>query len=304
MRKKVFLSMLILVVTISLFVISSLAYFTDLFLGNFNGEMGFVDVDVIAYFDDGVNDPYLAQEVVTGTFNKSTGISLTFTNSTGTIYSASMDTSGFTVGDTVRVTGTANNNGRYTIDSIPNSTSIVVSETLTDETVTANIEGIYTKTGVYYVDIVSDGNTYYFGDFRMYINVYSNVDTYIRVIIYEQLTLTYTDYQGQVTELSILFDGYMPFDYNFDPNPLDTENEYWDDNRESDYYIYYKTAVQRQDEFTPTEIPLISTFDPENFSTYTAGYSLQIAFSVEAVQSVGGPENVWNLTNPPWGGDW
>jgi len=306
MRKKVILSLVILVFTISLFAISTYAYFTDLFGGSFTGEMGFVDVDVVAYFDDGVNPIYYAQEVVTGTFNELTSTNITFTNSTSTIASPSMDTSGFTVGDTVRVSGSTNNNGRYTISSIPNSTSIVVEEALTDEAAgaTTTVEGILTKSGVYYIDIVSDGNTYYFGDFRMYLNVYSNVDTYIRVKIYEQLTLTYTDYQGQVTELSILFDGYMPFDYDFDPDPLDTNNAFWDDNRLDDNYIYYKSTAQRIDSSNPTQIPLISTFDEELFSTYNAGYSLQIAFSVEAVQSDGGPENVWELATPPWGGSW
>ena len=56
---------------------------------------------------------------------------------------------------------------------------------------------------------------------------------------------------------------------------------------------------------TPTEIPLIENyFSGQNYSTYPVGYSLQIAFSIEAVQSVQGPQNVWGLATKPWGGDW
>ena len=51
----------------------------------------------------------------------------------------------------------------------------------------------------------------------------------------------------------------------------------------------------------PTSIALISSyFASETFGEYPPGYSLQIAFSIEAVQSDGGPLNVWGLQNPPW----
>ncbi|MFA5007169.1 MAG: hypothetical protein WC509_06855 [Candidatus Izemoplasmatales bacterium] len=154
--------------------------------------------------------------------------------------------------------------------------------------------GVY-KPGVYLIDITSNTADNFFENFRLYFEVASNVDTYIRVKLYEQLTLTYVNYEGDITELSILSQGYMPFDY---------ETTNWYDNRLVDNYQYYRLAVQRVDETTPYEIGLITAYELANFAVYSPGYSLQIAFSVEAVQAEGGPENVWGLSVPPWGGSW
>jgi len=297
-RKKVILSFMILLFSISLFVFVTYAYFTDLMTDTFSGEMGFVDVDLNAYFDDGSGGQIEALEVVINSINEATGTDVTFTSSTKTISSTSIDLSVYQDGDKIRIQGSSSNDGYYIVSGTPTGNSLVVEEDLTDESSGASvtIDSIVTKPGVYYINVVSDGNEYFFEDFRLYINVSSNVDTYLRVKIYEQLTLTYTDYFGQVTELTILFDGYMPFNY-------DTTN--WYDNRTYDNYIYCKSAVQRVNETTPLEVGLISSyFSGENFNTYSPGYSLQIGFSVEAVQSDGGPENVWGLSTPPWGGSW
>ena len=152
------------------------------------------------------------------------------------------------------------------------------------------------KTGVYLINIVSSASSNYFEDFRLSVNVLSNVDTYLRVKIYEQLTLTYTNFEGIVTELSILHDEYMPFNY-------DTTN--WYDNREIDNYIYYKFPVKRIDASNALVVGIISSyFSGQSFSNYPPGYSLQIAFSIEAIQAISGPENVWKLATPPWGGTW
>ena len=94
--------------------------------------------------------------------------------------------------------------------------------------------------------------------------------------------------------MSILFDGYMPFKYN-------ATN--WYDNRTNDNYMYYKIPVERINETTPTELPLISEyFSTQDYETSSPGYSLQIAFSIEAVQIDGGPEEVWDKTTKPWDG--
>lgn len=222
LKKRFILSLAMLILSLSIFAFSTYAWFTYFRTDSFFGTIGFVDVELNAYFDDGLGGSTSASEV----------------------------------------------------ELLP---------------------GVF-KDGVYEVNIVSGASTNYFEDFRISIDVLSNVDTYVRVKIYEQLTLTYTNFEGIVTELSILNQDYMPFNYNF----VD-----FYDNREIDNYIYFKLPVQRIDASTPEVLGLIeSYFSGQNFSNYAPGYSLQIAFSVEAVQAEGGPENVWGLATPPWGGTW
>jgi hypothetical protein len=63
--------------------------------------------------------------------------------------------------------------------------------------------------------------------------------------------------------------------------------------------------VKRIDETTPQVIPLVdSYYVGQSFDTRSPGYSLQMAFAIEAVQAEGGPENVWDQSTPPWGGSW
>lgn len=153
-----------------------------------------------------------------------------------------------------------------------------------------------TKPGVYYVNITSNNSDYFVEDLRINIDVNSSVDTYFRITIFEQLTFIYTDIYGTTNELSVLYEETLELNYNF----ID-----WYDNRTFDNYLYYKNPVKRVNETTPTTIYLVdSYFANENFETKGPGYSLQLAFSIEAVQSVGGPENVWGLDTPPWGGLW
>jgi len=151
-----------------------------------------------------------------------------------------------------------------------------------------------TKPGVYLVNITENTSVIAFEDFRVKIKVKSSVSTYVRVRIIEQLTMIYTDHLGVQTELSIVNSTYMPFSF---------ETENWYDRRSSDGYLYYMLPVTRQSESVPTVIDLIAD-PPVDFSTYPPGYSLQIAFSIEAVQAEGGPENVWNLATAPWGSPW
>lgn len=374
MRKKVSFSLILLVMSLSLFVFASYAYFLGRFENNFSSEMGVVDVDLDAYFevvtnssnlvtgsdisfsgntisststdlsgfsngnklrvvDSRYNDGYYtvsgssttssitvvetlttesalaivaidsvtttnieALEVVIQSTNEQTGTDLSFTGST--ITSSTTDLSVYSDGETIRIDGSTDNDSHYTVSGTPSSNSLTVSETFTTESAGASItiDEVITKPGVYYINIVSEGNEFYFEDFRLLIDVYSTVDTYFRVKIYEQLSLSYTDYNNEENELSVLFDGYMPFNYS-------TTN--WYNNRTLDNYLYYQIAEQRVDESTPTSVSLIASyFADQDFSTYPVGYSLQIAFSIEAVQIYGGPEQVWGLATPPWGGSW
>lgn len=221
-NKRFVLSVAMLFLSLSLFVFSVYAWFTLLEEQTYQANVGFVQVDLDAYFDDGLG-------------------------------------------------------GRNEAIEVP------LSETVS-------------KSGVYLINIVSSSSTNYFEDFRLHVHVSSNVDTYFRIRIYEQLTLTYTNFEGIVTELSILMVDYMDFNY---------ESTNWYDNRIVDDYIYYSAPVQRVDALTYLDISLIDSYYlSQNFSNYPPGYSLQIAFSIEAVQANQGPENVWGLATPPWGGTW
>ncbi len=292
MRKKVFGSFLLLVFSLALFIFSTYAYFTDLFTDTITGEIGFVDVDLEAYFVDPTLGVVEATEIVVDSTNVATSSLISFSGTTISS-SGSTDLSVYSSGDKIRIDGSVSNDGIYTVTGTTTTSALDVEETLATESTGASVttDLVVTKPGVYFINIISNEGENFFENFRIKVLVNSNVDTYFRVKIYEQLTLIYTDYQGQVTELSILFDGQMPFDY-------DLTN--WHDNRTLDNYMYYKTAVQRDGVGDPFEIGLIAGYTLDDFIVYSPGYSLQIAFSIEAVQSNGGPENVWGLAKPPW----
>ncbi|MBU1145066.1 MAG: hypothetical protein KJ971_04330 [Firmicutes bacterium] len=217
LKKRFLISLAMLIFSLSLFVFASFAWFTQMYEDSLGVEVGFVDVNIDAYFINGV-DRVEAVEVLIGT-------------------------------------------STY-------------------------------KPGVYSINIISNSSSNYFENFRLDIEVLSNVDTYLRVKIYEQLTLTYTNFEGIVTELSILNEEYMPFTF--------ATTDWYYLNRSIDNYIYYTSPVQRTSEVVPLTFELISEYTGSTFSNYSPGYSLQIAFSIEAVQALGGPENVWGLATPPW----
>ncbi len=229
--------------------------------------------------------------------------------------------------------------------------------------------GVY-KPGVYLVNIDNETADDFIENLRVDVLIQSNVPTYFRVKISKQLTLTYTDYLGNVTELSVymnddimreltLFydtnwyiDSYETafyYDINNDirdssgtiiyefvstgvytdaatqtedfyiksggnledadvdgnlvirgSNILDSQDEAIAYENRYFNYMYYQSSVD-----TLTTIPLVIAFPQTvNFGSYPDGYSLQIGITVEAVQALGGPENVWNLATPPWGGSW
>ncbi|MDY0024102.1 MAG: hypothetical protein RBR66_04135 [Candidatus Izemoplasmatales bacterium] len=223
-----------------------------------------------------------------------------------------------------------------------------------------------TKPGVYYVNIDSETSPDFIENLRVDVLVYSNIPTYFRIKYTKQLTLSYTDYLGNVTELSVYINDEIDEEFMlyYDTNwyvDTNTEAFYFDSltndirnssgtivytfvstgiytdgtssynlmgsgdledssgniiilseklfetqNEAIGYemrhydYIYYQNQVD-----TLTTIPFIIEFPSgENFGTYPDGYSLQIGFTIEAVQALGGPEYVWDLPVPPWGGSW
>ncbi|MFW5888948.1 MAG: hypothetical protein ACOCUD_01070 [Bacillota bacterium] len=171
----------------------------------------------------------------------------------------------------------------------------VLGEVQAEEVVIDETNNI-TKPGVYYVNITSPTADYFIEDLRINIEVNSNVNTYFRLKIYEQLTFIYEDISGTTNELAVLYQEGVELNYDFSN---------WYDNRTFDNYLYYQNEVIRVNETTPLIIDLVdSYFETGNFQTKGPGYSLQIAFSIEAVQSDGGPQNVWGLDVPPWGGSW
>ena len=157
------------------------------------------------------------------------------------------------------------------------------------------------KQGVYGINIVNSQFPYYFQNLRVLVRVRSTVDTYIRVKIYEQLTWRYINSQDILTEVAVLDEDGMPFNIStawFDDRtllPLET--------RELTYYVYYKTSVKRNTDESANDISFILGAT-ELYQDYAPGYYFQLSFEVESVQELNGPQNVWNLPNPPWGGNW
>lgn len=152
------------------------------------------------------------------------------------------------------------------------------------------------KSGVIKINI-SDREAQEFAEnFRVKIEIYSDVDTYFRVATYEQLTLLYKT--GDVTrELAVVEDGYADFNYNFGDD--------FYDNRDKDGFIYCKKKVKRIDKDTPLTMMLIDKYyNDKVFGIRDERYFLQIGFIIEAVQAYEGPQNNWRLDITPWGISW
>jgi len=165
------------------------------------------------------------------------------------------------------------------------------------------IEPGVNKPGVYAINIVSSDYDNYFRNFRVAILIHSNVDTYVRIHVVEQLTITYVNAADVPVELSVLKDYAMPFNYN---------EADWYDRREEDGYLYLMDEGRRVSEDEPLFIPLIDTWPlmtPDEpgerlYGDYPPGYSFQIGFEIDAVQASGGPQNNWDIISPFWGGTW
>lgn len=173
------------------------------------------------------------------------------------------------------------------------------------EATEATIQPGTTKQGIYFVDVTDSTALAFLENFRIYIDVYSDVDTYFRVQMYEQLTFTISNLDGGTTELAVLMEEPMDFYYAQIDLAEEDQTDWEYGLRSIDGYVYYKHPSQRISANTPQSIGLITSYYPDKFfSTRPIGYSLQIAIVVEAVQAIGGPENNWKMDTPPWGGTW
>lgn len=151
-----------------------------------------------------------------------------------------------------------------------------------------------TKSGVIKVNI-SDNDAENFAEkLRVDLVVKSNVDTYVRIAPYEQLTLTYT--VGEVTrEVAVVQEESTKFNYQF----AETATSFYD-NRDKDGYIYFRSAVKKDEDEERRVYPLISAFTTAGtFEKSDQIYSLQIGFIVESVQKIQGLEKNWGITSLP-----
>lgn len=237
LKKRFIISLVLLTLSLSLFVLASWGWFTQLFEEDQSYTVGNVDVEIIPYFVDENNNPILDE------FNE------------------------------------------YILPPYFEMTTGVL------------------KPGVYGINIVDAQEPYYFQDLRVLVRVKSSVLTYVRVKIYEQLTWRYYNSSNILTEVAVIDEDGMPYMIN--------STDWFDDRyyvtgqpvRELSYYIYTKTPVIRDGVDLPNEIDFILG-STELYQDYIPGYYFQISFQVEAVQSSMGPQNVWGLAKPPWGGEW
>ena len=148
------------------------------------------------------------------------------------------------------------------------------------------------KSGVIKVNI-SDNDALNFAEkLRVDLVVKSNVDTYVRIAPYEQLTLTYT-VNGVTREVAVVQEESTKFNYQF----AETAKSFYD-NRDKDGYIYFRSAVKKNEE--QNRYPLISAFTTAGtFEKSDQIYSLQIGFIVESVQKIQGLEKNWGITSLP-----
>lgn len=155
------------------------------------------------------------------------------------------------------------------------------------------------KMGVFKVDISDEDAANFADKLRVDLVVKSNVDTYVRIAPYEQLTLTY-QLNDKTKEIAVVQEESTKFNYQF----ADTATSFYD-NRDKDGYIYFRSAVKKADGQDETVYPLIDEFEEgQTFGKSDKSYSLQIGFIVESVQALEGPEKNWGMSSAPWGGDW
>jgi hypothetical protein len=157
-------------------------------------------------------------------------------------------------------------------------------------------QGTFTKLGIYRVNLSNPDNPQFVKNLRVNINVMSNVDSYMRVGVYEQLTLSYIS-GGKSYEVAITQPNRIPFHYM---DEGDAMNPYFYDNRDNDGFFYYTNTVKRNPDTTPNTITFVADFGSTLFNLYDTSYSLQLGFIIEAVQSIEGPVINWGLPNRPW----
>lgn len=154
------------------------------------------------------------------------------------------------------------------------------------------------KSGVYFVNMDTPTSNSYITNLTVDILVDSSVDTYIRVKVHEQLTLKVENYLGEITELSIIS---PPTEFNTFSN--EEISWYYDENSNYYYCTSPVKGIKENDEYLTNRIRFIIPLET-GYSPRPLNYSLQVGIEIDAVQYKGGPQNNWNLSVPPWGGNW
>src|SRR5690554_1649694 len=123
--------------------------------------------------------------------------------------------------------------------------------------------------GVVEINISDINADNYFNNFSVKMVVESNVDTYFRVAVYEQFTLSY-DVGDETIVISVTQDDFAPFNYN----------EMFFDNRIEDDYFYYMNKVIRNGENEALVLDFINKYT-DVYPLYDARYSINIGFRSE-----------------------
>lgn len=141
-----------------------------------------------------------------------------------------------------------------------------------------------TKEGIYFINLEDEDAFDYIDNIKVYIFIYSDVETYVRVKLLEQLTF-------------IAYDG---IEYTIPKsNPIFEINSYnW--YKDNDW-LYYRFKEKHKNTKTPTIIELPLTYNIDEFKD---GYHLQLGIKVQAVQAIKGPQENWGFYEKPWGGEW
>lgn len=144
--------------------------------------------------------------------------------------------------------------------------------------------------GVIELNISDPSQLEHYNNFRVDIIVKSTVDTYIRVAVYEQFTLTYMTGDQKIV-VAIVKDEYSKLAYQED----------FFDNRQEDGFFYYKNKVKRNPDNSQNVISFIGELPVADYHPiYENRYTLQIGFVIDAVQYLDGPLKNWGRESPPW----
>lgn len=154
------------------------------------------------------------------------------------------------------------------------------------------------KKGVYDINIIDRNAVDYITNLRVDIYVDSNVDSYLRVKINDQIIRKTTNYQGVITETALRHSPitfYTHSSWHVEHDPLDVRNT---------YYYYPQKIKQTTNE--PLKLSFMIPYPEEqDFSAYGEGHILQLGIKYDIVQAnFEGPLKNWQLSTPPWGGAW
>ncbi len=154
------------------------------------------------------------------------------------------------------------------------------------------------KVGVYEINITNPSDIRYIKNVKVDIYITSNVDTYLRVKLNDQIMRKSVNYLGDLTETSITHEQTF---FNYD------NTKWYKHENLNPYNTYYYYMVKAKQETTdPLKISFVIPYDVlQDYNAYTEGHVLQLGIEANLVQAnYGGPLHNWGLANPPWGGEW